>query len=145
MPYNRLYTVENGKNYILEILSAGEILGDIELIKKIDCLCSVEAMTNVEAFALPMPLVISLLQTDIAFNKLIIDELAGKVINTSTRTSVQQLYTIRPALEILLALQASQEVSLIKEDMAAYLGITLRSLNRLLKQKANHEFRILVK
>lgn len=126
------YSAENGKNYILEFLGAGEILGDIELIKKIDCMCSVEALTDVEAFAIPAPMIYSLLQKDITFNKLFIDELAEKVINTSIRSSVQQLYNIQPALENLLTIQSKQNISLTKEDMAAYLGITLRSLNRLL-------------
>ena len=133
------YSAENGKNYILEFLSEGEILGDIELIKKMDCLCTVEALTEVEAFAIPVPLINSILQKDIAFSKLLIEELADKVINTSVRSSVQQLYSIQTALDNLLTLQSKQNIFLAKEDIAAYLGITLRSLNRLLSTTKNSD------
>lgn len=68
------------------------------------------------------------------FNRMLIDELADRIINTSSRSSFQQLYTVEHALKKLLTLQAKYKVSLTKEDMADYLGITLRSLNRLLRQ-----------
>jgi CRP/FNR family transcriptional regulator, anaerobic regulatory protein len=128
------YSAENGKSYILEFLSVGQIIGEIELVKKMDCLCSVEAITDVYAFVLPIPLVVSLLQTDLRFNKILIGELAERLTNTSSRSSFQQIYTIEHALKKLLALQSKLTIPLAKEDMAAYLGITLRSLNRLLKE-----------
>ncbi|WP_228250735.1 Crp/Fnr family transcriptional regulator [Zunongwangia profunda] len=41
---------ENGKEYILEFLSTGEILGELEIIRDEPCLCSVKAIVEVEAF-----------------------------------------------------------------------------------------------
>lgn len=51
---------------------------------------------------------------------------------TSNRSSYQQLH----ATNILLELKA-KEMKISKEDMAAYLGTTVRSLNRALK--GHHE------
>ncbi|MBF9255651.1 Crp/Fnr family transcriptional regulator [Pontibacter sp. 172403-2] len=127
------FSEENGKDYILEFLGEGEIVGEIEFLRQIKCLCSVEAVTKVEAYAIAVPYFKSLLETNLELNKLLLDELAERIINTSSRASFQQLYTVEHGLKKLLQLQAKLNVHISKEDMAAYLGVTLRSLNRALK------------
>ena len=129
------FSEENGKNYILEFLGSGEIAGELEVIKEINCLCSVEAVTDVLAYVLTVPLVKSLLANNPAFNQMLLTELADRIINTSSRSSFQQLYSVEHGLKKLLMLQSDHQLSISKEDMAAYLGITLRSLNRLLAVK----------
>jgi CRP-like cAMP-binding protein len=129
------FSEENGKNYILEFLGEGEIAGELEVIKDINCLCSVEAVTAVRAYVLTVPLVRYLLENNPLFNQMLLTELAERIINTSSRSSFQQLYSVEHALKKLLQLQAEHELSISKEDMAAYLGVTLRSLNRLLAGK----------
>jgi CRP-like cAMP-binding protein len=52
---------------------------------------------------------------------------------------MQQLYTVEHAVKRLLELQTRQQLNFSKEDMAAYLGITLRSLNRALKHLSGKE------
>jgi CRP-like cAMP-binding protein len=126
------FSTENGKRYILEFLGAGEIAGEIEVLKKIDCLCSIEAVTEVKAYVLTVPFVKSLIEDNLRFNQLLLTELSERIINTSSRSSAQQLYSIEHGLNKLLALQHVNRLQISKEDMAAYLGITLRSLNRLL-------------
>ena len=125
---------ENGKDYILEFMSEGEIVGEIEVIKNSNCLCNVEAITAVKAYAIPVALFRNLLEQDANFNRLILEELAERIINTSSRASSQQLYTIEYGLRKILELQAKQDIIISKEDIAAYLGITTRSLNRALKE-----------
>lgn len=125
---------ENGKSYLFEFLGAGEITGEIEVLKSKPCLCTIEAVTPVNAYTLSLPLTRHLLETDTTFMRLLLGEMADRMVNTSTRASFQQLYSIEHALGKLLHLQAGQGISLSKNDMASYLGITLRSLNRLLKQ-----------
>jgi CRP-like cAMP-binding protein len=125
---------ENGKDYIVEFLSEGEIAGEIEVIKKANCLCSIEAITEVWAYSITIPLFNQLLEKDASFNKLILAELAERIVNTSIKASTQQLYTIEHGLKKILDLQAKQNIEVSKEDMAAYLGITIRSLNRALKE-----------
>ncbi|MEC4117484.1 Crp/Fnr family transcriptional regulator [Myroides phaeus] len=127
-------TEENGKEYIPEFLSTGEIMGEIEYLSKRNCLCSVEAITPVNAYIIPLSVFEHLLKTDITFNNTILEVEAVRVYNTSQRASFQQLYTVEHALEKLLELQQKENVVISKEDMASYLGITTRTLNRSLKK-----------
>ncbi|WP_281612730.1 Crp/Fnr family transcriptional regulator [Flammeovirga sp. SubArs3] len=128
------FTEENDKEYILEFLGSGEIVGEIEFIKKIRCLCSIQAITDVSVYAIAYDYFSELVKTDLALNNLLLDVFAERIINTSSRASFQQLYTIEHSLGKLLELQAKQEVPLSKENMASYLGVTIRSLNRALKK-----------
>ena len=124
---------ENGKDYILEFMGNGEVLGEIETIRDTNCLCNVSALTSLEAYAIPAAVFKELLAKDLALNKLLLHELAERIVNTSSRASFQQLYTVDHGLAKLLALQQKLGIQISKDDMAAYLGITLRSLNRALK------------
>lgn len=124
---------ENGKDYILEFMSKGQILGEIEMIRQIDCLCNVAALTPLQVYAIPVLSFKDLLANDLILNRILLEELAERIINTSSRASFQQLYTVEHGLAKLLDLQEKQRMTISKEDMAAYLGITLRSLNRALK------------
>lgn len=128
------FTEENDKSYIVEFLSRGEILGEIELIRKIPCLCSIEAITDVVVYAISLPYFSSLLSTDIHLNNLLLDVFAGRIVNTSSRASYQQLYTTEYTLIKLLDLQEKHDIEISREEKAAYLGITIRSLNRALKE-----------
>jgi CRP-like cAMP-binding protein len=127
------FTEDNDKEYVLEFLGKGEIVGEIEFIKKIDCLCSIEAMTDVTAYAITPDYFSALIKSDLQLNNLLLDIFAERIINTASRASYQQLYTIEHSLGKLLELQSKQEISISKEDMASYLGVTVRSLNRAFK------------
>lgn len=127
------FAEDNGKEYILEFLGKGEIIGEIEFIRKIACLCNVDAITDVTAYAITPGYFSELIKTDLRLNNLLLDVFAERIINTSSRASYQQLYTIEHSLGKLLELQSKQEISISKEDMASYLGVTVRSLNRALK------------
>lgn len=124
---------ENGKDYILEFMSKGQVLGEIELIRQIACLCNVAALTSLQVYVIPASSFKQMLAKDLVLNKILLEELAERIINTSSRASFQQLYTVEHGLAKLLELQKKQGIEISKEDMAAYLGITLRSLNRALK------------
>jgi CRP-like cAMP-binding protein len=126
-------TEENAKEYIVEFLGSGEILGEVELIKNINCLCSVKAVSEVTVYETSISYFKSLIKNDLALNHLLLDSFAQRIINTSSRASYQQLYTVEHTLTQLLNMQAKQGIQISKEDMASYLGITLRSLNRILK------------
>lgn len=128
------FTEENDKEYILEFLGKGEIVGEIELIRNIPCICSVEAITGVTVYAISVPYFHDLLKSDFEMNKLLLNAFAERIVNTASRASYQQLYTTEYSLSKLLQLQSGQELDISKEDMAAYLGITIRSLNRAMKE-----------
>ncbi|MGJ1418941.1 Crp/Fnr family transcriptional regulator [Sphingobacterium spiritivorum] len=124
---------ENGKEFVVEFLGKGEILGEVEVISRINCLCSIEVLAETEAFSIAVPYFRMLLEKDIVFNRLLMESFSSRIVNTSSRASFQQLYTVEYNLSKLLQLQSDQQLDISKEDMAAYLGITIRSLNRALK------------
>jgi CRP-like cAMP-binding protein len=62
-----------------------------------------------------------------------LDSFAKRIVDTASRASYQQLYTVGHSLNKLMDLQTKQNVTLSKEEMASYLGITVRSLNRAMK------------
>lgn len=128
------FSEDNDKAYILEFLGKGEILGDIEMLRHIPCLCTIEAMTEVTVYAFSVPYFRSLLLQDFKLNELMLNTFAERIVNTASRASYQQLYTLEHSLGKLLELKAKQDIDLSKEDMAAYLGISVRSLNRGLKE-----------
>lgn len=123
---------DNDKDYIVEFLSSGEIIGEIEAIRSTACLCSVQALTPVTTYALTVPFFHHLLEKDLHLNKLLLYELSERIINTSSRAAFQQLFTLEHGVSKLLELQAKQRIEIVKEDMAAYLGVSIRSLNRIL-------------
>ena len=125
---------ENGKDFIIEFLGKGEVAGELEAIKKIDCLCNVEAISEVTAYAIPDFFFLKLTEENTEFTKILLQELSTRIIQTSSRASFQQLYTLEYGLMKLLKLQTEENISVSKEDMAAYLGISVRSFNRTLKQ-----------
>ncbi|PTT01526.1 Crp/Fnr family transcriptional regulator [Pedobacter sp. HMWF019] len=127
-------TEKNDKRYLFEFLGKGEIVGEIEAIKKQNCLCTIEAISPVTAYSISIPFFLSLIDRDPEIPKLLLFELTDRISNTSSRASFQQLYTVEYGLSKLLQLQEVEKIRLSKEDMAAYLGISVRSLNRTLKQ-----------
>lgn len=127
------FVEENDKEYIVEFLGKGEIIGEIEVIKNVPCLCSIEAITEVTVYSMSIPYFQSLIKNDLSLNNLLLDVFAERIVNTSSRASYQQLHTTEHTLSQLLEVK-SREMEISKEDMAAYLGITVRSLNRALKE-----------
>jgi CRP-like cAMP-binding protein len=126
-------TEENDKAYIFEFLGKGEIIGEIEAIKMKECLCTVEAISPVTAYCMSAVFFLSLIDNNLDINKILLHELTDRLLNTSRRSSFQQLYSLEYGLSKLLQLQEKEKISLSKDDMAAYLGITIRSLNRTMK------------
>lgn len=125
---------ENGKDFIIEFLGKGEVVGELEALKKVDCLCNVETISEVTVYAIPDHIFFQLIEKNKEFNKILLQELSTRIIQTSSRASFQQLYTLEYGLMKLLQLQTDEEIDISKEDMAAYLGISVRSFNRTLKQ-----------
>ncbi|MEN4760488.1 Crp/Fnr family transcriptional regulator [Chryseobacterium sp. C39-AII1] len=132
------FVEENDKEYIVEFLGKGEIIGEIEMLKNVSCLCSIEAITEVTVYSMTIPYFRSLIKSDLTLNNLLLDVFAERIVNTSSRASYQQLHTTEHTLSQLLEVK-SKEMEISKEDMAAYLGITVRSLNRALKELKENE------
>ncbi|UYQ94347.1 Crp/Fnr family transcriptional regulator [Chitinophaga horti] len=124
----------NGKDYIFEFLGKGEITGELELIGGQRCICSIEAITEVTAWVTPADVFAGLLHTDMEFNRLVMGELATRLTQTCVRASYQQAYPLEYGLLRFLMLQQEAQLFFSSADIAAYLGITVRSFNRTVKQ-----------
>lgn len=125
------FVEENGKEYIVEFLGKGEILGEIEVIKNVPCLCTIEAMTEVTVYSIPIPYFRILLKCELKLNRFLLDAFAERVVNTSSRASYQKLRSTEHTHSQFLELK-SKEMEISKEHMAAYLGITVKNLNKTL-------------
>ena len=87
-------------------------------------------MTEVTVYAFSLPYFRSLLNQDIVLSNKLLEVMAQRIVQTSSRASYQQLYTLAHSLSRLLQMQSQLRITISKEDMAAYLGISVRSLNR---------------
>ena len=90
-----------------------------------------------EAYKLTKACFLNLLNTDLKLNRLIINAYAERITNTSKKASFQKLYTTENGLQRILKLQETENIEISKADLSAYLGISVRSLNRLLKQRGD--------
>jgi len=131
---------ENGKEYILEFLGEGEILGELEAIRKTTGMATVETLTPVSVVKIDKAWFLQLLREHSAFNAAVLELMAGRLANTAIRASRQQLYTLSYSLAQLLAVLDAGGVMFTKKDLSGYLGISVRSLNRLLKESKNTTF-----
>jgi CRP/FNR family transcriptional regulator, anaerobic regulatory protein len=127
------FVEEDGKEYIVEFLGKGEIVGEIEVIKNVPCICSIEAITEVAVYSMTIPYFQSLIKNDLVLNNLLLDVFAERIFNTSSRASYQQLHRTEHTLEQLLEVK-SKEMEISKEDMASYLGISVKSLDRAIEE-----------
>lgn len=133
-------TEENGKDYILEFFGEGEVIGELELLQNAPILSTVEAVTELVVYKTDSASFWQLLETDKNFNRIILKELATRVSQLAIRVSYQQLYPIEYTILKLLSLFSHHELPLSKQDLADYLAITVRSLNRTLKQLREKNF-----
>jgi CRP-like cAMP-binding protein len=126
-------TEENNKSYTLEFLGVGEIIGEIETLLKCKNLATIKSLTDCVLYKIEIDFFNKQLLNEPHFNHLLMVELARRLQKTATRASSQQLNTLQISLQNLLILLDEQKVNFKKSDLAEYLGITVRSLNRELK------------
>lgn len=127
-------TEENGQDFLLEFLGEGEIIGELEMLSQQHYMSNIEAITDLSFYQIPNPVFMQMLEELRDFNKLVLVELANRVSQTARRASYQQVYPLEYAVLKILYVFSENEQSISKKDMAAYLGISLRSLNRILKK-----------
>jgi CRP-like cAMP-binding protein len=126
-------TEDNGKDYILEFLGEGEIAGEIEAIRNQPAICTVEALTPLSSYTMSHVQFMHFVKTMPEFNAIVIELLATRVSNSSVKGAKQQLYTLSEILPQLLDALNTQQITFTKQDLAEYMGISVRSLNRLLQ------------
>lgn len=125
-------TESNGKDYILEFMGSGEIVGELEILHNTKSLTNIEAISNLQVLRIHRDYFVEMLQNNWQLNLLILKELAQRLAQTSSRASYQQNYPLEYSILKIIFLFSNQPLKLSKKDLADYLGITLRSLNRTL-------------
>ena len=130
------FAEDQDKEYILEFLGEGDILGEIEAICKTPAMSSVRAISELSTYMMDKTSFLDLLGRHAGFNAAILELMAVRLVNTATRSARQQLNTLEHNLANLLEVLESERLPCTKQELADYLGITLRSLNRLLRERA---------
>lgn len=126
-------TENNEKDYILVFLGEGEILGEIEAIRHTRATCTVEAITPLTVYTMSSMQFHHFFKTLPSFSAVVLELMATRLALISEKAARQQLYTLSEILPQLLAALESQQITFTKQDLSEYLGISVRSLNRLLK------------
>lgn len=125
-------TQDTGMNFIQEFFGEGGILGEIEMFNNDASFSSIEAVTNIAAFKIRQDNFHFLLNQDKVFNQLILKALASKIKDKAIRHSHNQSHTIKSNFLRLKKSFPNLNEMIPKKDVANYLGITERSLNRTL-------------
>lgn len=123
---------ENGKEFIQEFLGKGMEFGELEVFSGNFSFCSIEAISNVAVYKISHKHYNYLLEKDPVFNKLVLKSMAAKIGYNAPRHSFQQSYSAEENIIKLKKSYPDYHTILSKNDIANYLGITLRSLNRTL-------------
>ncbi|QCX39061.1 Crp/Fnr family transcriptional regulator [Aureibaculum algae] len=129
-------TDENGNDFIQEFFSEGELFGEIEIINNTNNFCTVESISEMTVYKISKTNFQYLLENDQKFNNLIMKSFAKKIQYKAVRHSYNQLHSIKSNLFRLQQSTLDFMEIISKNDIASYLGISLRSLNRILKDKS---------
>lgn len=131
----RVYSIsEDGKLGIVALAEPPQMLGDIEYIQGIDSLHSVEAETRATLISIPLTDVQAHLSSNVAFYRMICNNLVSKLYKTSSEYSRALLYPAknRFASYLLDRMNADGIVVLNAGEAAQNLGITTRHMSRII-------------
>jgi CRP-like cAMP-binding protein len=132
-------TEDNGKEFIEEFFGEGEIVGEIEVIKEHLSIADIEAISDLVVYKIQKDDFNTLLESDKTFNRLILKALSSKIHYKAIRHSYNQSHPVESNL-LRLKKDFPDFINTIpKQDIANYLGITLRSLNRTLNDLKEKE------
>lgn len=126
-------TTDTGSNFIQEFFGEGELFGEIELLDNSFSYCTIQAIDHVAVYKIQKSDFLQLLEQDTKFNRLFIGALISKLKYKATRHSYNQSHGIEDKLTRLKLKFPELEKVISKQDIADYLGITLRALNRTIK------------
>lgn len=124
---------ENGKEFIQEFLGAGMEFGELEVFSGKRSFCCIESITPVSTYKISYENFNRLLEEDLRFNKIVMKALASKIGYKAPRHSYQHAYPIEDNILRLQEQYAAFTSVISKQDIANYLGVTTRSLNRALQ------------
>ncbi|MBB6003497.1 Crp/Fnr family transcriptional regulator [Arcicella rosea] len=127
-------TEDTGADFIQEFFGEGWIFGEIEAIRDDLSFCNIDAISEVIMYKISKDFFYNLLNTNEVFNRLILKTLANKIYYKAIRHSYNQSHPVESKLLRLKDDFADLANLISKQEIANYLGITTRSLNRTLKE-----------
>jgi CRP-like cAMP-binding protein len=136
------FAEDNDKEFILEFLGEGEVLGELEAFTNAPAMSSVQAISDLTVYMLDKASFLELIRRSEAFNLAILELMAVRLTDTAVRSARQQLNPLEYNLTQLLEALEHEKLPCTKQELADYLGITLRSLNRMLKDRPTHHLHL---
>jgi CRP-like cAMP-binding protein len=127
-------TEENGNDFVEEFFGEGGIVGEIEIINNHISVCGISAITELTAYKISSANFKHLLDKDKVFNQLILKALSAKIYYKASRHAHNQLHDVEANLLRIKREFPEMFNAIPKLDIANYLGVTLRSLNRTLSE-----------
>jgi CRP-like cAMP-binding protein len=127
-------TEENGNDFVEEFFGEGGIVGEIEIINNHISVCGISAITELTVYKISSANFKHLLDTDKLFNQLILKALSAKIHYKASRHAHNQLHDVEANLLRIKREFPEMFDAIPKLDIANYLGVTLRSLNRTLSE-----------
>lgn len=124
---------EDGFDFIQEFFGAGEIIGEVEMFDNDESFCSVETITDLVIYKISTKNFEKLLRENKKFNLLILRALISKIKYKAIRHAFNQSNRLEKNLLKLFEQFPDLFKTISKQDIAGYLGITERSLNRCIK------------
>ncbi len=125
-------TEENGNDFVEEFFGEGGIVGEIEIINNHVSVCEISAITELSVYKILGTDFKQLLDNDKIFNQLILKALSAKIHYKASRHAHNQLNDVEANLLRIKKEFPEMFDAIPKLDIANYLGVTLRSLNRVL-------------
>lgn len=127
-------SLPNGEEFLQEFFGEGSLFGEIEAIHSRKSFCSVQAISEVRVLEMSQSDFTNCMASQPPFAELIIKSLAEKVYNKAVRHGYQRSSTVVENVQALYVQFPALVERINKGDIARYLGITVRSLNRALKE-----------
>lgn len=132
------YPFENGKSMLLKFYQDFNTIGDLELLKGIAILCSIDAVEDTYLIAIPSAMLREKYFNNIKFLHHLIDSLSEKLYGTINNSSYNFIYPLINRLSSYLIEHLTDQNCIILNssylDISQFLGTSYRHLNRTLKE-----------
>lgn len=140
-------SLANGKTLLISFYEPFEVIGDVELIKAMPSVCTVQALETCYLLALPVEKLRASLRKDTKFLNFVCNALAEKLDHISNNSSINLLYPLENRLASYInmtavKLEKSNHIRCFNEnltELAELLGISYRHLLRTLSGLCQEE------
>ncbi|BDD11463.1 hypothetical protein FUAX_38950 (plasmid) [Fulvitalea axinellae] len=135
-------TEANGKGFVQELFGPGEIFGEVEALNESLSFCRIDALTKTEVYRITTPDFLRLLDENKKFNREVLKAISKKIMYKAQRHAFNQSHSLDENFQRLVSEFPEILEAVSKQDIADYLGVSLRSFNRSLqKQTPRNNFK----